>query len=707
MIKKFVLYILFSFILIMPTALFSQEEEEENKGSDTTKFVTEEMVITGSRYLKKIIDVPYSIYRVERKELDYGRKISARDVLADVPGLFLQSRFGNNDIRISIRGFGTRSNSGIRGVRILQDGIPETETDGESVIDAVDFSSLGGVEVVKGNQSVLYSNATGGVINFLSDFSFQKTYFASYNQFGRFGNRQNGLKVGVKEDNYRFFMSYNYTNIDGFRDHSSQYTNLVNGIFSGLLGAKSTIDVLFNYVNGLNRLPGSLTEAQYNENGNQARDIAISQDFRRDTKKGRLGLRYRTYFGKGDNNELEITGFSGLKDLIKTDDITYQMSTRYTVGSYARWTNKSQYKNHNNDFTLGVDYQHQSGPVTEFNNIGGNRDLTISGQFEDISDNIGAYFQDQVNLLPEKMDLYFAGRYDRIEYSKSNLQFSGMRDTIRVFEHFTPKVALNYKLTPTIALYTTYGLGFDTPILTELENITHVGSLLNPILEPSKTYNFEFGIKGNLRNTKGEFMKKMYFEATVFNYEIHDDIVPYTIDNLTYYRTATHTNRKGLELGIMTEPVDRVELSVNYVFTHFKYKDYKTLTNTPEGTTLVDYTDHFVPSYPQHIVNFVLNYEWYISKNLNGLLQFDCDYVAKMYVDDDNIKSTGAYFYSNPLAGLSFTYENLNILAFAGAYNLFNKKYVGYVNINDYYGRYYNTGEPRNIYGGVHIKFNI
>jgi len=85
------------------------------------------------------------VFRVDKNELAYGRKESAKDVLADVPGLFLQSRYGNQDLRISIRGFGTRSNTGIRGVRILQDGIPESEPDGETVIDAVDFNSLGGV----------------------------------------------------------------------------------------------------------------------------------------------------------------------------------------------------------------------------------------------------------------------------------------------------------------------------------------------------------------------------------------------------------------------------------------------------------------------------------------------------------------------------------------------------------------------------------
>ena len=136
-------------LFLLTRSCFSQEREKK----DTLVYEMQEVVVIGTRTFEKIIDIPYSVFRVDKKELSYGKKVSANDVLADVPGLFLQSRYGNHDLRVSIRGYGTRSNSGVRGVRILQDGVPESEPDGETVIDAVDFTSLGGVEVVKGNLS--------------------------------------------------------------------------------------------------------------------------------------------------------------------------------------------------------------------------------------------------------------------------------------------------------------------------------------------------------------------------------------------------------------------------------------------------------------------------------------------------------------------------------------------------------------------------
>src|SRR5664279_4764961 len=127
------LILFISFLYFSTFSVLSQEIEKK----DSFKYEIPEVTILGTRTVEKIIDLPFSVFRVDKKELAYGKKVSAKDVLADVPGLFLQSRYGNHDLRISIRGFGTRSNSGVRGVRILQDGIPESEPDGETVVDAV------------------------------------------------------------------------------------------------------------------------------------------------------------------------------------------------------------------------------------------------------------------------------------------------------------------------------------------------------------------------------------------------------------------------------------------------------------------------------------------------------------------------------------------------------------------------------------------
>jgi iron complex outermembrane recepter protein len=692
-------------LMLITTISFSQEKER-----DSLKYETEELVITGTRTFEKIIDIPFSVFRVDKKELDFGKKVSAKNVLADVPGLFLQSRYGNKDIRVTIRGYGTRSNTGVRGVKILQDGIPESEPDGETVIDAIDFTSLGGVEVVKGNLSSIYGNSPGGVVNFLSDIYFPKSFVTSNNQFGNYGFLQNGGKFGIVTNDYRLFTSYNYRNLKGYRDHSGEYGHLVNSVFEGYLGAKSTISLYANYVRGINRIPGSLTKEQFDTDPMQARDIAKSQDFRNESKKGRLAVRFKTMFGKDNNNELEVTGYGGMKDYLKTDDANYMISNRNSLGALLRFTNRTKIGNRNNMFTVGMDYAFQSGPRTIFDNVNGKKGLTVNDQFEDLQSSLGFYLEDQIEILKNKSNFFFSSRYDMVSLSKNSLQFHGYIDTSRIFNNFTPKIGINYKLTPYIALYSSYGIGVDIPAVSELDNnytTSNTGYTLNPDLKPQTSQNFELGVKGNILNKKSEFMRKVKFEVTFFDYVVRDEIIPFTSNQNTFFRNATRTNRLGLEVGFFCEPFEGIELVTNYTYTNFKYQDYSAVIKGPSGDHLEVYSNNTVPSIPSHIFNLILNYEFELSENINGLLQWDCDYLTKMYVNDNNTESAPGYFYGNVMAGINLTLGKVNTILYLGANNIFDRRYVGYININDFFGRYYETGEPRSLYSGLNISYKF
>ena len=695
-------YFIFAILFLTSALCFSQENE------DSLKYETEELVITGTRTYEKIIDIPYSVFRVDKMELNYGRKVSAKDVLADVPGLFLQTRFGSSDIRISLRGFGMRSNTGVRGIRILQDGIPESDPDGETTIDAVDFTSLGGVEVVKGNLSSLYANAPGGVVNFLSDMNFTSNFVTLNNQVGKFGFLQNGLKFGIKNADNRFLTSYFYRTLDGYRTHSQSDEHLINSVYEGYIGRKTTVSILGNYVNSFVRDPNSLTQSEFNLDPFQASPLAVSQDFRSKIEKGRLAVRYKTAFGKNDANEIELTSYGGIKELMKADLNYVSYSTRYNLGSLVRFSNRSKVFDRGNIISFGMDYAYQNGPITEFANINGTRDVTVQNEYNSSLSNIGFYVFDQINVLPNKMDFYFSSRFDKNVFTRNNYIPYGSTDTSRVFQRFTPKVALNFKLTPSVALYTSYGVGYDIPALSELNNspvTSNIKYTLNPDLDAQKSGNFELGIKGNILNQKSEFMRKLFFEVTFFNYQLTDEIVPYVINQVSYFRNAAKTNRMGVECGLKSEPFEGIELTINYTRTNFKYDDYKAIIYTPSGNFIEDYSGNYVPAVPQNIFNFILNYEFEVSEIISGLLQWDCDYLTKMYANDKNSESTSPYFYGNFMAGITCNFKNFGVIFYFGGNNIFDKRYTGFVNTNDYFGRYYSMGEPRNFYSGLTISY--
>ncbi|HSD62171.1 MAG TPA: TonB-dependent receptor, partial [Ignavibacteriaceae bacterium] len=597
-------------ILSCSPQIIPQEREKpdtlntKTEASDTLQYGLKEITVVGTRAKEKIIDIPYSVFSVDKKELAYGKKVSARNVLADVPGLFLQSRYGGQDLRVSIRGFGNRSNTGVRGIRILQDGIPESEPDGETVIDAIDFTSLGGVEVVKGNLSSLYANAPGGVVDFKTDYHFSQNYSATYNQVGKFGFRQNGFKVGLKNSDNRFFLSYYYRNLDGYRKHSQEYQHLVNAVYEGYLGTRTSITLLGNYVDGFSRLPGPLTLNEYKLDPYMASPIAISQDFRKITKKGRLAVKYLTGFGGVEENEVEISAYGGVKEFTKVDNLSYALSTRYSLGTLTRYTNRGHILNLNNVFTTGFDFAFQTGPLNSFENIAGNRGTTVENSFDASVSSVGFYFLNHLDLFEGRLGVFLSGRYDISSFKRDIYIPFGKTDSSRVFTGFTPKLGLNFKLFDDVALYTSYGLSYDFPALSELDNNLTTSNLsytLNPDLNPQKSQNFEFGVKGNILRPNADFMQRVVFDITYFHYLIAEEIVPYVINEQIYFKNAAKTRRDGLEIGLQTKPFDDTEVTVNYTITNFKYTSYKTVNPTTTGDTAVNYSGNFEPSVPEQI----------------------------------------------------------------------------------------------------------
>jgi len=684
--------------------------QEEEAPVDSLTYEKEDVVVVGTRSRERIIDIPYSVFTIDPKELEYGRRISARDVLADVPGLFLQSRYGNHDIRISLRGFGTRSNSGVRGVRILQDGIPVSEPDGETITDAIDFTSLGGVEVVKGNLSSLYSNAPGGVIDFQTGMDFDRNYLELSQQAGGNGMNNPGGKFGFVDETVRLQTSYHYLQIKGYRPHSQEYQHLVNLNQRAQLNDRSSLEIIGNYADGLNRIPGSLTAEEFAADPFQAWDLAVSQDFRRVSQKGQIGVKYKTHLGELSNNEIEVIGYGGIKELEAADPLVVAFSTRNSLGTMLRYTNRTLVgQDRRNVFTAGMDYAYRTGVVTEFDNIAGMKGPSVVNEYRQNVNNLGFYALDKFDILPELLEVLASVRWDRVAYERNIAIPFGFTDTSRSFQKIAPKIGVTLKLTNSIALYSSYGQSYDFPSLEEMRNSplsSDISTSLNPDLMPQRTFNFETGFKGRLRREEETFFPKIEWDITYFDYRVHDEIVPFTINQKEYFRNAAQTLRRGVEIGFKSEPLHRVELTVNYTFTHFRYNDYSVTLFTPSGTTTADYSGNTVPSVPEHLFNFILAYELELSEGLEGLLLWDCDYVAGMFVNDDNTASTSPYFYANAMVGLKWNLDSFEANFYGGVNNMFDRRYVGFININDFNGRYYETGEPRTGYAGISLRMN-
>ncbi|MCX6160598.1 MAG: TonB-dependent receptor [Ignavibacteriae bacterium] len=706
--KNFLLfkYLIFLLLILSSGSLIAQ--------IDTNFYQTEEIMITGTRTEKKIIDIPYPVSRIEQSSWQSTRKQAMNEILGYVPGLFFQPRYGNHDVRISIRGFGSRSNSGIRGVRILLDGIPESEPDGQTRVEALDFSAIGKIEVVRGNSSSLYTNAPGGVINFFSDINFPKTFVLTDNEFGSYDLRKNGVKVGYASDNAKFMFTSSYENYGGFREHSSEFQTRVNSVYEGQLSNKSTLSIYAYYVNGLIRLPGSQNLTQYNLDETKSDSTSIALDYRRITKKGRIGIKFNTKFGKDNNNMIEVLGYATNKDLTRADS-RYRIYTRSGLGGSFRYVNQTEIASRNNEFSIGGDMYYQGGPMEFYTNVKGAKGDIIKALTDETVSNIGFYFTEQFPIVSNKFDILITGRYDRVNYDSKDNQNS-IADTSRLFDKFTPKFALNYKFTPNMAVYTSFGLGFDTPANNELSNYptssNNGKTTLNPDLLPQNSTNFEIGFKGDLPPAGRSFLRNTFAELTLFSTQVKNEIVPFVVDGTYYYRNAAETQRNGLEAGFNTEITRGLTLRAAYTYSDFTYKDYKALVikTTPVITqTVTDYSNNIVPTIPKHLFNSELGYNYNFSKYYTVFAKINFNYVDGMQVNDANIDSlkTAAYGLIGGQIGININYKGLSIIAYGGVNNIGDKKYVSFININDSQGLFYEAGLRRNFFGGLTIGYQF
>ena len=708
--KTFSYIIVLLFLMFGNTTLHSQilvVGDSSITKVDTLKYETDDIVVTATRVEQKIIDIPYPVTRLKSSQFKFSRRVTVDDVLGNVPGLFLQSRYGNHDVRIAIRGFGSRSNTGIRGVRILLDGIPESEPDGQTRIEAIDFNSIGSIEVVKGNSSSLYTNAPGGVINFINDIYFPYSFATQFNEFGSFDLRRNGLKFGVRTDKYGLLGTYSYHNYKGFRPHSEDYWHIFNTVVDLLPGDGTNLQILGYFVDGLIKLPGSLTKDEFNEDPYQASQREVDRDSKRITTKGRLGLKFNTKFGKNNNQEIEVLPYGTIKYFHRTS-AEYRIMNRYGLGSSYRYINKHTIAGLDNEFSVGGDFLYQTGPIEYYNNIGGQKGDQLVALTDETIGNNGFYFSDFLELYDKRFYLLVTGRYDNVYYETVDRLLES-RNAFRRFEAFTPKAALNFKLTHSVAIYTSYGLSFDSPAGNEMDNYptsSDPSILLNPDLNAQKSKNFELGIKGNILIPESQFFYNIIFEATFFNILIEDEIIPFEVYGDVFFRNAAKTNRTGLEIGGSIGVFEGLTLQASYTFSDFVYDDYIALTVDENLDTLTqNFTGNSAPSVPKHNLFFALAYNYPITNQITGYIRGSIRYVSGMYIDDANSDKTADYTIFGTDLGFDMTIGRFNLLISGGINNIADKVYVGFININSSNGRFYEAGEPQNFYAGIRLGY--
>ncbi|MCX6304016.1 MAG: TonB-dependent receptor [Bacteroidetes bacterium] len=692
--------------------IFAQANTHEGPpaiSSDSLCRGLDEVAVSPLKVSKRIIDIPCPVVRLNYVNYKYDRKIGCDGILSSVPGLFLQSRYGDQDVRFSARGFGSRSTAGVRGIQVTLDDIPESEPDGQTRLDAIDFNAIGHIEIVKGNSSSLYTNAPGGVAGFFNDLGFDRSSVVQFNQFGSFGLHQNGFKAAVKTANYRVLTTYSYINYDGYRQHNTGFRHVLNMVIEATPSAHTKLSILGYFVDGACKLPGSLTREEFQQDPWQADPMSVTRDEKRITTRGRVGIRYDAVFGGNLNNEVEVTFYGTIK-YFNIADYDYRVINRYGFGLNARYINKALIGARHNECSIGIDLLSQPSRTAIYKNLKGVRgDMIDQVESEHLSGN-GIYISDNFELLKEKLFMLLTCRYDNVKYKLAEETLPLLSES-RIFNAVKPKLALNYKIAPAIAVYTSFGWSFDSPAADELRS-TDPDSLLNKDLKAQESRNFEVGIKGDLVRGKKTFLNRFLYEATFFNSRIYNEIVPYEVSGEFQARNAASANRLGMELGAHLELFEGFTLGLTYTWSHFEYLTYETKVFEADTAGVLAeadkvYSGNTEPGVPANNVNVSIAYSRSLNNHFGFFVKAGCQGISGFWVDDANTVKTSPVNLLNGLLGIDLKFGKFSMMASGGIRNIFDEVYVGFTNTNAADMRYYEAGAPRNYFVSLNLGYTF
>ena len=493
-----------TFLLVLLTSIMVTAQQTKNTQKDSIRYVLEQVTITATRYSEPLMEIPYAVSVIPSNDLAGLRGYGLDDALQTVPGVLAQSRAGNQDVRLVIRGFGARgagdrSNYGTtRGVKIMMDGIPETEPDGRTSFDFIDLNFIDNIEVIRSNASATWGNAAGGVINLSTVPSTNNPFLMIRSMTGSFGLNQFQIKTGTPIGSGKVYASLSNTSFEGWRNHSNSYRTLFNfGIISNL-SESTKLNVFAVGASNVFHVPGPLTQKQFEADPAQANSFYLQRDERRFNRVGRIGVTIDHNFN--ENNSMSAMFFASPKYLQRSERNTFRDFTRYYIGGNFMYKNYLEIsENVSNTFIAGGDEAYQDGAILFYNLSSTNqRGEQLRTNKREGANNFGAFIQDEI-IFNDKLSVIGGLRYDNIVYYSEDYlnQSFGLQD--KSFKRITPKAGLTYRVTPSTSLYANIGGGVEVPAGNETDPAGTYGLdevyLLNPLLEPIISTTYEIGTK--------------------------------------------------------------------------------------------------------------------------------------------------------------------------------------------------------------------
>jgi iron complex outermembrane receptor protein len=615
------------------------------------------------------------------------QQLGMDEALAAVPGLYIQNRYNfSGDLRVAMRGFGARSSFGIRGIRIIVDGIPETLPDGQSGVDSIDLGSAQSIEVLRGPASSLFGNASGGVIAVSSELGDSDPFVEGKIAGGEFGFRQVGLKTAGKIRSADYLVNVSRTELEGYRDHGEFRGTQLNGRLGIPFNGSDRLLVAVNLADQPTAQdPGGIDAAQATLDPSSARARNVQFDTGETVDQQRIGLVYERerssgtlvlrnhYVWRDFANKLPFVG-GGSVDL---DRLFYGVGAQYRLGDSLP---------DNVKLAFGFDIDRQDDERQRFDNNDGVLGAQTFDQNEQVDSN-GIYVQAEYEFS-DAWTLQAGLRYDELSYDVSDRFLADGDDSGKLdFDEFSPSIGLNYKLANGVA-FASYSSGFETPTTTELANPDASGGF-NPSLKPQTADNFEVGYKVGNENR--------FFEVSVFEIDLEDELIPFELaafPDRNFYSNAGSSSRTGLETAFSWRNQRGLSIDASLTLSDFEFDDFIDDNSN-------DFSGNSLPGLPEKFGYLGVGYA---SENgFSGMLEVI--YSGDLYANNANSVEVSNYAVANLRLGFDVDRGKWRFRTFAGINNLFDENYNNNIRINAFGSRYYEPAPGRHFYVGVTANY--
>ncbi|HWH41210.1 MAG TPA: TonB-dependent receptor [Usitatibacter sp.] len=664
----------------------------------------ETVVVTATRLPQPGFDLPASIDAVDSRVIrEDTPMVNLSETLNRVPGIVVANRQNYaQDLQVSSRGFGARSTFGVRGVRLIADGIPATAPDGQGQAATFDLSAADRIEVLRGPFASLYGNSSGGVIQFFTmDGPPRPELLAGYT-WGSFGMFRANLRFGGEYGGLNYLVDGSHFETDGYRDHSSAMRNQVNGKLRIGLGP-GTLTFVANYFDTPEAQdPGGLTRAQYEQNPRQADITSTIFNTRKSIAHNQAGLVYDVSVTPQDTLNARLYGGNRqvTQYLGQTGDTPLGSGgvvdlDRNFGGVGLRWSRVMSALARPLTFSLGAEDDRQDEHRTGFVNNNG-----VAGALrrdeDDRVESSDVYGQFEWTLTPQWI-VSGGARYSHVKFDSKDHYIVGPNpdDSGSVtFTHTVPVAGILFKPSEDVRLYANAGEGFETPTFAELAYRPGGGTGLNFDLQPSKSKHYEVGAKAKLA-------PNVRASIAAFHIDTRDEIVTNNnIGGRSDFKNASGTRRVGGEAWVEAKMAYGFEGYVSYTGLSATFTEPFTSGTPPVKVP----AGNRLPGVPGNVLQYELIWRHQPWGFHTGL---EFRHSSKVYVNEANTDAANKYNVVNLRAGFEQRGSRWHLREFARADNVTDRHYIGSVIVAEARGRFFEPAPGRNYTYGIEGSYSF